>query len=79
MVDRLKASVAGRGGAGESEADADSIRCEAEFGKTSGMRIIQRVLRKGHDLVIKDAEPSKDGRGFRSVDMQFLRKCPCAV
>lgn len=43
--------------------------------------IIKQVLSARHDLVIKEAEPpnSKQARGFRSLDMNLLRKCPCRV
>ncbi|MEE9905114.1 MAG: universal stress protein [Chlorobium sp.] len=43
------------------------------------IRVIQRVLQAGHDLVIKDAEPKAEGRGFRATDMTMLRKCPCTL
>lgn len=79
MVDQLKTAKADCGGTGEPETVADQVRYEVEFGKTPAMRIIRRVLRQGHDLVVKDTEPAEGGRGFRSVDMQLLRKCPCAV
>jgi len=43
--------------------------------------IIQYVLKKEYDLVIKAAESLEDkkGRGFKSLDMSLLRKCPCPV
>ncbi len=41
--------------------------------------IIRHVLKRNHDLVIKDAEHIEGGRGFRGMDMTLLRKCPCPV
>lgn len=41
--------------------------------------VIRRVLREGHDLVIKEAEPREGGKGFMAMDMTLLRKCPCPV
>lgn len=45
--------------------------------------IIQHVLKKDYDLVIKAAEdfhPNKDSKsGLKSLDMNLLRKCPCPV
>jgi len=41
--------------------------------------IIRHVLKKDHDLVVKDAEPVEGGRGFKGMDMTLLRKCPCPV
>ena len=42
--------------------------------------IIRHQLRNGHDLLIKEAEPrGEGGKGFTSLDMTLLRKCPCPV
>lgn len=43
--------------------------------------VIQHVLKKGHDLVIKAAENAheKESKGFKSLDMSLLHKCPCPV
>jgi len=43
--------------------------------------IIQYVLKKDFDLVIKAAEEldDKQNKGFKSLDMSLLRKCPCTV
>ena len=43
------------------------------------VRIIQHVLRNGHDLLVKEPEPHDRGAGFKAVDMALLRKCPCPV
>ena len=44
------------------------------------LEIIRAVLRHGHDLVIKPAQPlDLIDRLFGSDDMHLLRKCPCAV
>jgi len=44
------------------------------------LEIIREVLRTGHDLVIKAAEPLEWlDRLFGSEDMHLLRKCPCPV
>lgn len=42
--------------------------------------VIQYVLQKNIDLVIKAAEPLEEqAKGFKSLDMSLLRKCPCPV
>jgi nucleotide-binding universal stress UspA family protein len=41
--------------------------------------ILQRVLRDGYDLVIKEAESRDQQAGFKAFDMDLLRKCPVAV
>ena len=44
------------------------------------LEIIHEVLRNGHDLVIKAAEPMEWlDRLLGSEDMHLLRKCPCPV
>lgn len=40
------------------------------------MEIIREVLRGGHDLLMKEAEPNERVL-FGSTDMQLLRTCPC--
>ena len=42
------------------------------------LETIREVLRDGHDLVLKEAEPNTRVR-FGSVDMHLLRNCPCPV
>ncbi len=39
---------------------------------------VRQVLRGGHDLLIKEAEPN-EGVLFGSTDMHLLRACPCPV
>lgn len=43
------------------------------------IEVIRHVLKEGYDLVVKEAEPGEDDKGFRSMDMTLLRKCPSAV
>lgn len=45
------------------------------------IEIIRKVLRDGHDLVMKGAAGEKEGRSlfFASTDLHVLRKCPCPV
>lgn len=54
------------------------VECAVEQG-TPSIRLVRRVLRDGHDILIKDAE-HEDGWPFlRGLDMQLLRLCPCPV
>lgn len=41
--------------------------------------ILEAVRRSGCDLLIKHAEPTEDGQGFRARDMSLLRKCACPI
>ena len=45
------------------------------------LEIIRKVLRDGHDLVMKGAAGEAQGRSvlFASTDLHLLRKCPCPV
>lgn len=53
----------------EVEAGADPV----------AVRAIKAVLKHGHDLLIKEAEPMGDRTGFKALDMDLLRKCPVPV
>jgi universal stress protein E len=52
---------------------------DVEWGDNPAVRIVRRVLRNAHDLLIKQAEPTDRRMGFRALDMQLLRLCPCPV
>lgn len=53
------------------------LRHEVEI--PPAIEVIRHVLKEGYDLIIKEAEPGENGKGFRSMDMALLRKCPCPV
>ncbi len=55
------------------------VGIEVEAGATPAMRIIRHVLRNAHDLLVKEAEPREGRSGFKALDMELLRKCPCPV
>ncbi len=55
------------------------VSVEVEYGETPAVRISRRVLRRAHDFVVKQAESDGSRAGFRALDMQLLRLCPCAV
>ena len=69
----------------ELESSVDSYLSRFEIKKkvlvgVQFLEIIREVLRDGHDLVIKAAEPMEWlDRLFGSEDMHLLRKCPCPV
>ncbi|MFU8798329.1 MAG: universal stress protein [Gammaproteobacteria bacterium] len=41
--------------------------------------IIRQVLREKYDLLVKEAKSTKNKEGFEAIDMNLLRKCPCAI
>ncbi len=45
------------------------------------VKIIQHVIKEEVDLILKTAENDGDQKrkGFKSMDMSLLRKCPCPV
>ncbi len=61
-----------------NEADL-AIEIEVQSGSTPAISVIQTVLRGAYDLVIKKAETQEDGKGFKAMDMDLLRKCPCPI
>lgn len=60
--------------------DAPKVTMITEGGETPpAVSIIRQVLRREHDLLIKEAEPLEESHGFMAMDMTLLRKCPCPV
>lgn len=41
--------------------------------------IIRKVVRDGHDMVLKSSAGDGDGAVYAGTDMQLLRQCPCPV
>jgi len=61
-------------------ADEVEVSIETINGRSPSLQIVQYVLRHGHDLLIKEAQPhDQSAKGFTAVDMNLLRKCPCPV
>lgn len=55
------------------------IDIEVDCGTTPDIKIIRHVLKNSHDLLIKAAEAPEGMKGFKALDMELLRKCPCAL
>lgn len=55
------------------------VQIEVESGDTPSIRIIRHVLKHSHDLVVKATDPKEGGKGFKAIDMELLRKCPCPI
>ena len=51
---------------------------EISSDKTPAIGIIKKVIKDGYDLVIKSAQKNKHS-GFKSIDLQLVRKCPVPV
>lgn len=61
------------------EEEAVTTDVELLSDKTPAIKIIQYILQHGHDLLIKEAELHDGTSGFKAMDMNLLRKCPCPV
>lgn len=79
LAERVKKSIqVARTTLNLGEADRP-INVKFESGGTPAIRIVRHVLRNAHDLVVKGAEPAESSKGFKAMDMELLRKCPCPV
>ena len=56
-----------------------NLSASTDHGDATALYIIQHVLRDAYDLVIKQAEETLTDTGFKALDMELLRKCPCPV
>lgn len=63
----------------EIDQNSQAITIEFETMSPYSVSIIQRVIRDGHDLLIKAVEASNHIAGFKALDMELVRKCPCPV
>jgi len=80
LIAQAEASIRSTKEAIKLEEGAVDISIELVSDKTPSIKIIQYVLQHGHDLLIKEAEPRDGGgSGFKAIDMDLLRKCPCAM
>ncbi len=79
LLTQTEASITSTRKAIELKEDSVDISMELVSDETPSIKIIQHVLQYGHDLVIKEAAPRDNKGGFKAIDMDLLRKCPCAV
>jgi len=79
LIEQLKSSIQTTCNALKLAEAEISVKIEIETSNTPAMRIVSYVLRNAHDLVIKDVEKKGEGKGFKAIDMDLLRKCPCPV
>lgn len=79
LVRHLNEAIAAAREASAIGADELPVPVEVDSGSTPAVRIIRHVLRQQCDLLVKQAEHEEGERGFKAVDMELLRKCPCPV
>lgn len=53
-----------------------ALSFEILYDKMPALKIIQHVLKHGHDVVIKEAQPLDMKSGFKAIDFDLTRKCP---
>lgn len=56
-----------------------NVCIELCYGKAQGVQVIEYAIRHGNDLIVKMALEEGKTVGFRALDMDLLRKCPCPV
>ena len=79
LKERVESSLAeARASLGMDESSIP-VRIEIESGPTPGERMVRRAIQDECDLLLKQADSSEKGKGFRAIDMDLLRKCPCPV
>ncbi|MEX0962934.1 MAG: universal stress protein [Pseudohongiellaceae bacterium] len=79
LLQQINASIeATRSALDVSREDVDIV-VELVTDDKPSVRIVQEVLRGGHDLLVKEAETQGRVSGFRAIDMAILRKCPSPV
>jgi len=79
IVERMKKNIQAAKSALKISKKNIQIPIKLEYGTAPDVRIIRYVLRHSHDLLIKQAEASPKQKGFKAVDMELLRKCPCPI
>lgn len=61
------------------DTESMTVTIETETKNKPAISITKRVLKGSIDLVIKQAEQKDSGTGFKALDMDLLRQCPCPV
>ncbi len=79
IIERMEKAIRATKSALKISRKKIDIHLELESGSAPDVRIIQYALRNSHDLLIKQAEVSPSQRGFKALDMELLRKCPCPL
>lgn len=79
LVEKMQQTIQAAKSSLSTDSQKLAVKIDIEWVNTPDIRIIQRVLRNAHDLVIKSAESENSAKGFKALDMSLLRKCPCAV
>jgi nucleotide-binding universal stress UspA family protein len=56
-----------------------TLAIESDSKNKPAVSIIKHILKNSVDLVVKQAEQKDSGKGFKALDMDLLRQCPCPV
>ncbi|MCO1334452.1 universal stress protein [Microbulbifer sp. OS29] len=79
MLERVKGEIEATRIRMDLPEDKTNLEIESDCGSRPAERVIRRVLREGYDLVIKNVEGRTQLKGFKAMDMDLLRKCPCPI
>ncbi|MCW8193877.1 universal stress protein [Proteobacteria bacterium 005FR1] len=74
LADELRKDIKDLGHASPGAVDIQVVS-----GRAPAVKVVGEVLDRGCDLVVKQVEATARGRGFRSLDMNLLRDCPCPL
>lgn len=79
LMDELRGTIEKVGQEIDIDTKSLAISMEAERKNKPSISIIKHILKNSVDLVIKQAEQKDSGKGFKALDMDLLRQCPCPV
>lgn len=79
LINELHATVRKIGQDIGIDADDLVLAIEVQRRTKPAIAIIKQVLKESVDLVIKQAEQNDRDQGFKALDMDLLRQCPCPV
>ncbi|MEX0829490.1 MAG: universal stress protein [Nitrospirales bacterium] len=79
LMDELRATIQKVSQEIGVDSESMTLTMEAERKTKPAISIIKHVLKGSVDLVIKQAEQKDSGKGFKALDMDLLRQCPCPV
>lgn len=79
LIEQVRSSIHSGAEALGLEISPTEVPIEFVTDAMPGIHVIEQVQQRHHDLVIKEADPVENNTGFKALDMDLLRKCPCAV
>lgn len=79
LIDNVKKAISKAESQLDKTIPVQGIVVEFENGTPHLIRIISRIIHDKHDLLMKAVESGKMNEGFKALDLELVRKCPCPV